>query len=394
MKKFCLNLKSSDKITFFFTGFNFISLVILLIWVNIIYFFAWYSDQKAESMYDMDINYDMYNSQKSDNNLEAFKEYILKKDTLIIPIDGGELICSNWVETRIHSDVEKIKDKLFYNSWEKIFFIFTQYYDDIWEVKVFFDTTPYVKSQLLIIKISIIIILFLIIIYYFIARIMTKKAFKNMRQFTTDVSHEFKTPLMVIDSQIDLYNKKLEKKKISWNDTNLLLTKVKENTYKLNNLLETFLLLSRLENSLQCLNTQEIDFEEYIKKLVSNSGLLNEKKLKIDYNIFKKTKLKIENNTFNILFENILSNAIKFSKLWWKIEIWSNKTSFWIKDNWVWIEKAKLKKIWKKFYKNDTNKEWFWVGLFIVKRLCELYNWKIEVKSEPWKGTVFIIKFK
>ncbi|MBT3852793.1 HAMP domain-containing histidine kinase [bacterium] len=94
-----------------------------------------------------------------------------------------------------------------------------------------------------------------------------------------------------------------------------MLTKVKENTYKLNNLLETFLLLSRLENSLQCLNTQEIDFEEYIKKLVSNSGLLNEKKLKIDYNIFKKTKLKIENNTFNILFENILSNAIKFSKL-------------------------------------------------------------------------------
>jgi len=394
MKQFCLNLKSSDKITFLFTGFNFLSLIILLIWVNIIYFFAWYSAQKAESMYDMNINYDMYNAQKSDNNLEAFKEYILRKDTLIIPKDGGELICSNWVETRIHSDVEKIKDQLFYNNWEKIFFIFTQYYDDIWEVKVFFDTTPYVKSQLLIIKISIIIILFLIIIYYFIAKIMTKNAFKNMRQFTTDVSHEFKTPLMVIDSQIDLYNKKLEKKKISWNDTSLLLTKVKENTYKLNNLLETFLLLSRIEDNLQCLNKQEIDFEKYIKILVSSTVSLNDKSLKISYNIFKNTKLRIEKNTFNILFENILSNAIKFSKIWWNIEIWSNKNSFWIKDNWEWIEKEKLKKIWRKFYKNDANKEWFWVGLFIVKRLCELYNWKIEVKSEIWKGSIFIIKFK
>jgi signal transduction histidine kinase len=40
---------------------------------------------------------------------------------------------------------------------------------------------------------------------------MTAKAFRNMKQFITDVSHEFKTPLMVINSQIDLYNKKLEK---------------------------------------------------------------------------------------------------------------------------------------------------------------------------------------
>jgi signal transduction histidine kinase len=94
-----------------------------------------------------------------------------------------------------------------------------------------------------------------------------------------------------------------------------LLTKVKENTYKLNNLLETFLLLSRIEDNLQCLNKQEIDFEKYIKILVSSTVSLNDKSLKISYNIFKNTKLRIEKNTFNILFENILSNAIKFSKI-------------------------------------------------------------------------------
>jgi len=394
MKKICLNFKSSDKISFLFTVFNFASLIILLIWINIIYFFAWYSDQKKESIYDMNMNYSIYNSWKSESNLEAFKQYILQKDTLIIPNDWGELICSNGVETKIHNDIEKIKDKYFYRTWEKTFFIFTQYYDEIWEVKVFFDTTPYVKSQILIIKISLIIIAFLIVIYYFVWELMTKKALKNIRQFTTDVSHEFKTPLMVINSQIDLYNKKLEKGKLSKNDTEELLKKIKGKTRQLNNLIETFLLLSRLENSLQCLNKQEIKFENYIKD-ISNNLLINyDKKIITDYNLHKNTKVKIEKNTFNILFENILSNAIKFSNEWWKIEIGSDENNFWIKDNWKWIEKEKLKKIWKKFYRNDTNIEWFWVWLFIVKRLCNLYNWKIEVESEVWKGTKFIILFK
>ena len=394
MKKFYKNLKTSDKITFLFTMFNFLSLIILLIWVNIIYFFAWYTDQKAESIYDIDRNYSNYISWKTQSNLEAFKEYILQKDTLIIPNNWWDLICSNWVELKIHNDIDKIKDKYFYTVWEKTFFIFSRYYDEIWEVKVFFDTTAYVKSQILITKISLIIIFFLILLYYFIWRIMTEKAFKNTKQFITDVSHEFKTPLMVINSQIDLYNKKLEKEKLNEGDTQKLLKKIKEKTAKLNNLLETFLLLSRLDNSIECLNKQEVELNNYLKNITDNFILNYAKDIKINYQLNIISKIKIEKNTFNILFENLLSNAIKFSLEWWKIEIWSDKNSFWIQDYWKWIEKFKLKNIWKKFYRLDINKQWFWVWLFIVKRLCELYKWKIKVESEVWKGTKFMIKFK
>ena len=394
MHKIYKNLKTSDKISFLFTLFNFISLIILLIWINIIYFFAWYTDQKRESMYDMNMNYNIYNSWKSQSNIEAFKEYILQKDTLIIPKNWWELICSNWVETKIHNNIDKIKDKLFYNNGEKIFFIFTQYYDEIWEVKIFFDTTTYVKSQILIIKISLFIILLIIVIYYLLWKVMTAKAFRNMKQFITDVSHEFKTPLMVINSQIDLYNKKLEKWKLSKNDTELLLSKIKEKTAKLNNLLETFLLLSRLDTSMQCLNKQEVNLDKYLENITCNLILSYKKRIKINYNLNKKIRLKIEENTFNILFENLFSNAIKFSDEWWNIEIWSNKNSFWIKDNWEWIKKEKLKNIWNKFYRWDINKQWFWVWLFIVKRLCDLYGWNVYVESEFGKWSKFIIKFK
>jgi len=173
MKKFCSNLKTSDKITFLFSLFNFVSLLILLIWINIIYFFIWYSDQKSESWYDMNRNYNNYIEWKTDTNLEAFKKYILQKDTLIISHETWELICSNWVETKIHDNIEKIKDDFFYKTEDKIFVIYSKIYPEIWEVKVFFDTTPYVKSQIIIIKISLFLILLSIFLFYFLGKKIT-----------------------------------------------------------------------------------------------------------------------------------------------------------------------------------------------------------------------------
>lgn len=443
MKNPFLNIKTSDKISILFSVFNFVSLIVLLIWINIVYFFSWYSDQKAESMYDMNINYNMYLSHKSDNNLDAFKQYILQKDTLIIPKDWGDLICSNWVEVKVHNNISAIKDKLYYNTGDKIFVIFSKYYDEIWEVKVFFDTTPYVKSQILIIKISLIIILLSIIINYLVWKWISKcslrnleniikqikdlnieKDFKkieinwnkddeinilaealnksinkiqkqtsNLKQFITDVSHEFKTPLMIINSQIDLYNKKLEKSILSEKDTQILLEKIKEKTFKLNKILETFFLLSRVENNIEKLNTNNQNLNNCIKSVVDNYLLWVDKKVDIIYKFKSDINMQLEVSTFNIIIENLLSNAIKFSWINPVIQIWTNNNSFYIKDNWVWIETNDLEKIWNKFYRNDTNIEWFWVWLFIVKRLVELYNWKIIIESKKWKWTKFVVNF-
>jgi signal transduction histidine kinase len=49
--------------------------------------------------------------------------------------------------------------------------------------------------------------------------------------------------------------------------------------------------------------------------------------------------------------------------------------------------------IFEKFYRKDDSIEWFWVWLFIVKRILQLYKWKITVKSEIGKWSTFIIKF-
>jgi hypothetical protein len=131
MKKLFKNLKTSDKITLSFSLFNFFSLFVLLIAINITYFFVWYADQKEESMYDMDRNYSSYSGGMSENNVEAFKEYILQKDTIIIPNGEEEFICSPGVSKKIHDNVDLIKGKFFYQDAGKTYFIFSQNYPSI-----------------------------------------------------------------------------------------------------------------------------------------------------------------------------------------------------------------------------------------------------------------------
>ncbi len=438
------NLKTSTKITFLFTLFNFISLIILLVAINIIYFFAWYSDQKSESMYDMNVNYKNMINSSVESNIEAFKEYILEKDTLIIPKDWWELICSNWVETRIHNDIEKIKDNLFIKVENKIYFIFSEYYDEIWEVKVFFDTTPYVKSQIIIIKISLIIILISLLLYFVIWSKITKyslenlkeiakkiknpdieknykklvftwnkddeinilveslntafykieKQTDNLKQFISDVSHEFKTPLMIINSQVDLFNKKEEKWVNKELDIKDLLLKIKNNTKKLNKLIETLFTLSRITEWIEEFSPHKTNMLKLVNwYILEYKPYLEEKDLWVKIDIDKNLDINIDKNTFNIIFDNLFTNAIKFSKKWWIIEINADKTKFEVTNYWETIKKVEIDKIWGKFYKKDKNKEWFWIWLYLVNRITNLYKWSINAKSlDNWK-TTFTIKF-
>lgn len=443
MKKVFLNLKTSDKISFLFTFYNFLSLLILLISVNIIYFFAWYSDQKKDSVYDMDMNYNLYIWEQNNTNLEAFRKYILQKDTIIIPKSWWEMLCSTWVLNKVHDDLNDIKDNLFYRQDWKTYFIFSQYYDDIWEVKVFFDTTPYVKSQVLIIKISFIVIIISLFLNFLIWRKIAYKSLKNLssiskklqwldiekdfikidiiwnkddeinilsdtinksflhikeqtknlKQFMTDVSHEFKTPIMEINSKIDLFNKKNEKSNLKQEDYLELLKYIKAKTFKLNRLLDTFLYLSRVENNIEAIQKKEVSLKNYLEKVVLEYFELKESNPKIVFNFKKDKKLFLEESSFRVLLENILSNSLKFSNWDLEIEVWFDEKSMWIKDNWIWIEKEKLDSIWDKFYRADYNKDWFWVGLFIVKRIAKIHSFDLIVDSIVWKGTKFSIYF-
>jgi len=216
---------------------------------------------------------------------------------------------------------------------------------------------------------------------------------KNQKQFITDVSHEFKTPLQIINSKIDLYHKKCDKWVCWVDDVNDLLWEIKGNTHKLNTLLETLFLISRFGDGIVKFKKKKMNISKLVENISQDLIENSSKSLILNTKIKRSIFQNIELSTFGILLENLITNAIKFSPQDSIIEVWVENNKIWVKDFWSGIKQEQLERIFKKFYRIDENIEWFWVGLFIVKRIANLYNWNVKVKSEHGKWSKFTIKF-
>ena len=132
---------------------SFFSIFVFLLLINVSYFFIWYSEQKEKIFSSMNETYQNYrNSEGKMEEVEAFKEYLLTKDTLIIP-ETGEPICSPGVAKKVQMEVTQMQESFFYKDGETIYVVYSQYFQNVGNVKVFFDTTSYINSQIIILKV-------------------------------------------------------------------------------------------------------------------------------------------------------------------------------------------------------------------------------------------------
>jgi len=215
---------------------------------------------------------------------------------------------------------------------------------------------------------------------------------ESQKNFIQDVSHELKTPLMQIESNIELIEDKISDKKIKEK-----LEQIKNSSKDINNIVSNLWFILRWEEVLK--NKQKINIYEYFEKLIKNYENLAKRK-NIKFKIIKNYDLILENNTYYLdrLFWNLISNAIAYNKGNNEIQIIIDKNKIEIIDQWIWIENSEIEKIFSRFYRNKNSTlyydSWNWLWLVIVKKIINMFGWKIKVESEINKGTKFTIKIK
>ena len=208
-----------------------------------------------------------------------------------------------------------------------------------------------------------------------------------LKDFIANVSHELKTPLMEISSEID-YSLKSKNYKEG-------LDNLKNDIKRIDSLLENLILITKIDADTK-LKTEKVWLDKLLTNILKNLSK-NYKNKQI--NVVKRTdEIVVDANrpSLQIILNNLIENAFKYSNPWGIVEIVLDKQYISIKDNWIWIAKKNIKKIWDRFWQEDESKtenNSFWVWLYIVKRLVQLHNWQINVETVKWKGTTFTILF-
>jgi signal transduction histidine kinase len=223
-------------------------------------------------------------------------------------------------------------------------------------------------------------------------------AVEEQKRFIADASHELKTPLTSMRTEIEVA---LRDKKLKAKETRLLLSSNLEEVDKMKQLTNYLLALSRYENANKNLQFQRASITHILERAIKMvSPKLVGKNISIITDVDEFT---ISCNTAALeeLFVILLDNAIKYSE---KGDIvvrsftTKNHKHVEIIDHGIGIKHTDIPYIFNRFYRSDTSRSKHYVdgyglGLSIAKSIVELHTGHIEVKSELGKGSTFSISF-
>lgn len=205
---------------------------------------------------------------------------------------------------------------------------------------------------------------------------------RRLNNFIKDTTHELNTPITAI---LMSTGKDAVMSPKSMQRINLSAKRISE-IYK--DLVYIFL----QENNKKP-EAQDLELDLIIKEQLEYfEAFASKKKLKVTSNI-EKTKFFIDRENFIRLFNNIVSNAIKYNKVAGNIDITLKNNTLTIKDTGIGIKKELLKDIFNRYYRATSEQGGFGIGLNIAYHICKTYDIKIDVESEENKGTTFILNF-
>jgi len=220
-------------------------------------------------------------------------------------------------------------------------------------------------------------------------------------EFISLLSHEFKTPLNVIYSAIQLiehmyFNQIPDRVKG-------LIGNIKQNTFRQLRLANNLLDITRLNAGQYKLNKKYIDIV-FLTKVITQSIKVyaNQKNIELSFksNVTCKN-ICIDDEKYERIILNILSNAIKFTDKGGKIAVILNEIrrtdmiQIKVQDSGIGIPKDKQELIFERFGQVDSNlsrrSEGTGIGLSLVKLLVDILGGTIEVESKYGVGSTFII---
>jgi two-component system phosphate regulon sensor histidine kinase PhoR len=231
----------------------------------------------------------------------------------------------------------------------------------------------------------------------FVRDLTALKRLETIRQdFVGNISHELRTPLTVIAGYVDTLADLLD------SDSPVIakvLSQMRQQSVRMENLLKDLLLLSQFENSDQ----PDTSAEEFISvcamlesirenALTACSG---ERRISLDCDAslrFRASRVEIES-----VFSNLIFNAVKYTQPGGRVDVRFRRcdagVEFLVKDDGIGIDPVHIPRLTERFYRVDkgrsTERGGTGLGLAIVKHALIRLGGEMDVESRPGAGSTF-----
>lgn len=215
---------------------------------------------------------------------------------------------------------------------------------------------------------------------------------ENIKELVTDISHQLKTPL----ASLKLYNSLLLEEDLDEEDRSEFLKTSSISINKLQSLIESLVNISRLETSMISIKKENKNIKAtIIKAIESVKPKAINKCISINLNDFDDKIVPHDSKWTEECIFNILDNAVKYTNLKGKIDIYVqdaiNFIRIDIKDNGIGIDKNEFNNIFKRFYRSEEvqDLEGSGVGLYLSRKILESQGGNIIVSSQKGEGSKF-----
>lgn len=252
---------------------------------------------------------------------------------------------------------------------------------------------------------SFIILIILAFSFWFLIRtILKQKTLEELKSdFTNNITHELKTPIAVAYAANDaMLNFNQADEKVQ---RDKYLRICQEQLQRLSRLVEQILSTSMEQRSTFRLHPEKLVVREVLEPLIEQHKLKADKPIHLSVDIEPIDLTLLADRThFSNIISNLIDNAIKYSLGTAEVSIRCRKvlaeqneqTEISVSDYGIGIAIEKQKLIFEKFYRVPTgnlhNVKGYGLGLFYVKTMIEKHGGSTSVKSEPGKGSTFIIR--
>jgi|GEM_PF-1245455 len=224
---------------------------------------------------------------------------------------------------------------------------------------------------------------------------MKSERMRILKDFIDDTSHEFRTPMSILNTKIYLLQKQLQNEQQKQH-----LTVMQDQILRLKHLIDGLHELTRLDatDTIETLPTDMPKLVEEVRETLQEK--YGEKRFKVDVRQ-PLLHLKVNPPKAKLALHHIIKNACQYSdaesEVLITLDILDNQFRIQVHDDGIGIAEREHERVFERLYRVDSSRNMdtggAGLGLAIVQRIIELHNGAISVQSELGVGTCFCLSF-